>query len=159
VRDKWNDFQTTNRASPLRRTIGFVVLDGDGPIKMHQGDDAGVQLMNLLSEICPAPYASPMRHPAGLVGFDIHSALSIAAFDSAAAGFPPPYWAWNSDQRAPNWFLDPYRYICATSSDREIITVRDVLARCGWPEEKNIETPLGEAEAARYLAQALGLCP
>lgn len=158
VREKWGEFQTTNRAAPLRRTIGCTVLDGEGLLFTHQGDDAGVRLMNFLHDIFPGEDA-PNYHPAKLVGFGVQDALAIAAFDSAAAGFPPAYWAWNADHRAPNYTLDPYKYVCTTSGARDIIPVEDVLERCGWGRDRNIQTTLGEAEAARHLAKALGLCP
>ncbi len=143
---------------PLRQVTHAVVLDRENKLFEHSGDDAGVQLMEFLSDFRPDNVDNYHLRPAGLIGFNVEENLTIAAFNAASSGRIPPYWAWNCDHRVPNWFLDPYKYLCSTKEARDLVPVRDMLDRVGFPVESEHTSALGSAVAARHLAHALGLC-
>lgn len=158
IAEKRAALQAENYTTPLRRLNHAVVLSSDERLFECSGMDTAVQLMNFLSALRPGAPVPPGVHPAQLVGFNVEENLSIAAFNSAVDGVIPPYWAWNWDQRAPNWFLDPYKFICVTKEARDLVPLRDVLDRVKYPADVEISSALGAASAARYLSQCTGLC-
>lgn len=149
--------QTDSIIPPLRQVVHAVVLNRDDKLFEYSGDDTAVQLMEFLSDFSPGTEGGSAGRPAGLVGFNVEENLTIAAFNSATAGRVPPYWAWNCDYRAPNWFLDPYKYLCTTKDARDLVPLRDVLDRVSFPADSEHTSALGAAVAARYLTLALGL--
>lgn len=148
-----------NFTVPLRRLNAAVVLSADDKLFEYSGMDTAVQLMNYLSNLRP-DFKEPgfNAYPAGLFGFNIEENLTIAAFNCAVDGVTPPYWAWNCDHRAPNWFLDPYKHLCGSKDARDLVPLREFLDRFNYPAEIEIASALGSAVAARFLAQTLGLC-